>query len=169
MKTFTKEELKDILEKHKKWLNKEKDGVRADLRSADLRSANLRYADLSSADLRNADLRNADLRYADLSSADLRYADLRSANLRYADLRYADLSNADLSSADLRSADLITFQFRRHMAYFTFDDHIRIGCHNLTIKTWLKDFKKIGKAEDYSKDEIDFYGTFIKQCSKLKK
>ena len=71
--------IKDILEKHKKWLNSEDGGERADLRYADLRYADLRYADLRDADLRYADLRDADLRYADLRDADLRYADLSGA------------------------------------------------------------------------------------------
>lgn len=73
---MTKAKLKNILARHKKWLNI-KDGGRR--------------ADLSYADLRNADLCNADLSYADLS---------------YADLRGADLSNADLHGADLRGANL---------------------------------------------------------------
>ena len=111
MKTYTAEELKVILELHKKWLDDEKDGVRADLSYANLRSANLSSADLRSANLRSADLRYADLSYANLSSADLSSAnlssaDLRSANLRSADLSYANLSSADLSSADLRYANL---------------------------------------------------------------
>ena len=61
---MTKEELSLILDKHKKWLNDDPDGERADLRSADLRSANLRNADLRSANLRNADLRGADLDFS---------------------------------------------------------------------------------------------------------
>ena len=64
MKTYTKKELNEILDKHQKWLNNQIGGENAnlsyaDLRSADLRSANLSYADLSSADLRSADLRSA--------------------------------------------------------------------------------------------------------------
>ena len=121
MKTFTQSELNEILAKHKKWLNDEEGGERADLssanlryanlRSANLRSASLSHANLSSADLSHADLSSANLRYADLSSANLssanlRYADLRSANLSYADLRSANLSSANLSSANLSSADL---------------------------------------------------------------
>ena len=66
MKKYTKEELTEILAKHKKWLNDEDGGERA----------NLSYANLSSADLSSANLRYADLSYADLSSADLSYADL---------------------------------------------------------------------------------------------
>ena len=83
---MNKEELKEILDSHKKWLHNEPGGEKADLRDADLRDANLR-----SADLRFADLRSADLRFADLRGANLRFADLRGADLRFADLRGADL------------------------------------------------------------------------------
>lgn len=58
--------INEILELHKKWLNNEPDGVRADLSDANLRSADLRSADLSCADLSDADLRGADLSCADL-------------------------------------------------------------------------------------------------------
>ena len=110
------DKLKEILDKHQKWLNGEPDGERAnlygaDLRGADLRGANLRGADLNGADLRwanlnSADLRGADLRWANLNGADLRGADLRWADLRGADLRGADLNGADLRWANLNSADL---------------------------------------------------------------
>ncbi len=60
------EKLQKILEAHKKWINSEDDGVRANLRGADLRGADLRGADLSGANLRRANLRGADLRGADL-------------------------------------------------------------------------------------------------------
>ena len=66
-----KEQLNEILEKHKKWLNGEPDGERANLREADLRGA----------DLRGADLRGASLRRANLYEANLRGADLRGASL----------------------------------------------------------------------------------------
>ena len=86
MRNISKEELNEILQKHKMWLNNDKGGERADLRGADLRSIHLRFADLRFADLRGTDLKNADLRGADLSDANLRGADLRGADLRYADL-----------------------------------------------------------------------------------
>ena len=103
--------IKDILEKHKKWLNGEYGGECADLRDADLcganlRGANLRGADLCGADLRGANLRDADLRDADLCGANLRGANLRGADLRGANLRDADLCDADLCGADLRGANL---------------------------------------------------------------
>lgn len=70
-------ELKEILEKHKKWLNNEDGGEKANLRGADLRGA-----DLKEANLREADLKEADLREADLREANLRWANLREANLK---------------------------------------------------------------------------------------
>ena len=78
MRNISKEELNEILQKHKMWLNNDKGGERADLRGADLRSIHLRFADLKNADLRGTDLKNADLRGTDLRGADLRGADLTS-------------------------------------------------------------------------------------------
>ena len=98
--------LKEILEKHQKWIVGAKDGKRADLSGADLRGANLYGANLSRADLRGADLYGADLYGADLRGADLRGADLYGANLSRANLYEADLYGANLSRADLRGAEI---------------------------------------------------------------
>nr|DAO27160.1 MAG TPA: pentapeptide repeat protein [Caudoviricetes sp.] len=73
------EKLKEILERHRKWLNDEDGGERADLRGANLRGANLRGADLREANLREADLYGANLYGADLYGANLREANLRGA------------------------------------------------------------------------------------------
>lgn len=50
------EELRENLEKHRKWLNNEDGGERADLRRANLQGANLQGADLRGANLRGADI-----------------------------------------------------------------------------------------------------------------
>ena len=98
--------LKEVLELHKKWLNDEKGGIRADLSYVNLNDADLRGANLSYVNLRGADLSGADLRYADLSDVNLRGANLRRADLRGANLIGADLSDANLSYADLSDANL---------------------------------------------------------------
>ena len=98
--------IKDILEKHKMWVNDIFGGERANLRGADLGGADLRGADLRGADLGGADLGGADLRGADLTDANLTDANLRGANLTGADLRGANLTGADLTYANLRGADL---------------------------------------------------------------
>lgn len=107
MRTVTNDELAEILNKHKMWLNGEVSGVRADLYGTDLR-----WAYLYGTDLRGADLYVADLRGANLCGADLCGADLRGANLSWANLSGADLSGANLSGADLYKADLYEADLR---------------------------------------------------------
>ena len=93
MKKLKIEELEKILELHKKWLNDEQEGIRADLSYVDLSKADLRYANLRYANLSYANLSEVNLSDDDLSEAYLRYANLSYANLRYANLSYADLSS----------------------------------------------------------------------------
>ena len=102
-----KQELKNILDKHLKWLRGEYGGKRADLFRADLSGANLSGANLSGADLSRANLSGADLSGANLFRADLFRADLSGADLSRADLSGANLSRANLSGADLSRADYI--------------------------------------------------------------
>ena len=99
MITVSKDELAEILSKHKIWLNKEVGGIRADLYWTDLRMA----------DLYGTDLRRADLRWVNLSGADLSRANLYKADLRGAVLSGADLSRADLYLADLHGAKNLNF------------------------------------------------------------
>ena len=82
MRKITEEELKEILEQHKLWLDSdEKEGKQADL-SYD----NLAYAKLSGAILRRANLDGVNFSYSDLSGANLSGADLINSELEYADL-----------------------------------------------------------------------------------
>ena len=108
MKTFTEQELKEILRKHKLWLedSDQQDAERADLSCANLSCANLSCANLSCANLSWADLSWANLSRANLSRADLSWANLSRANLSWANLSRANLSCADLSRANLSCADL---------------------------------------------------------------
>ena len=100
------DELKNILDKHEKWLNGEVGGKRADLRYADLYGADLRGADLHGANLRGANLLGADLRGANLLNAILCGADLSGANMCSADLHGADLRGANLLKVSLCGANL---------------------------------------------------------------
>ena len=144
--------LQDMLADHTTWLKDNDMGKRADLRDADLRGANLWGADLWGANLWGADLRGADLR-----DADLRDANLRDANLRDADLQYANLQGADLRCANLRDTNVIIHQGSRHIAYWTGGPTIRIGCEKHTLKVWLCDADKIGKANGYTDKEVQEY------------
>ena len=102
MRVISSEELKTILENHRRWLAEDCAGWEA--MCADLNDAILSCADLSCANLHYANLCNADLSYADLSYADLSRADLSCANLHYANLHYANLMGANLKGANLSRA-----------------------------------------------------------------
>ena len=116
MKNITKEELKTILENHKKWLGDVHCGAqanlswadlsRADLSGANLSMANLSWANLSMANLSRANLSRADLSRANLSRANLSWANLSGVNLSRANLSRANLSRANLSGVNLSRANL---------------------------------------------------------------
>jgi hypothetical protein len=78
---MTADELRDVLDKHAKWLRCEDGGERANLTRADLTGANLAWADLTAANLTAANLTGADLTRADLTRADLTAANLTRADL----------------------------------------------------------------------------------------
>ena len=100
MRTLSKEELQEILEKHKKWLTEKDGGKRANIRWADFSGADIREANI-----RWADFSGADLRWANFSGADIREANFRGADIREADIREADIREADFSGADIREAN----------------------------------------------------------------
>jgi len=129
---MNKEELQVVLELHKKWLNNEEGGKRANLRGASLSCANLRYADLRYADLSGANLRYADLRYADLPGADLRGADLRGADLSGADLRGAKIYNTIGDGVFIRS-----MQLPKYIVNIC-DDWLQIGCQGHRVHEWAE-------------------------------
>ena len=106
MKTYTPEELAEVLEKHRLWLDDEEDGEQAYLSYANLSYANLGYANLSGANLGGANLSGANLSGANLGGANLSGAYLSYANLSYANLGYANLSGANLGGANLSGANL---------------------------------------------------------------
>ena len=87
--TMTQNELDKILENHKKWLNGEDGGSRANLRGANLRGANLWGADLRGAALQVANFMDANFSDVNLWGADLRGANLQTADLRGADVDYS--------------------------------------------------------------------------------
>lgn len=108
---------------------------------------------------KRADLRNADLRNADLGNANLWNAKLRGADLRYANLRGADLRGAE---------GILTFIGEHHqIIYYRHNDEHRaqIGCKDLPIEEWLKNFESIGKEENYPKQSIKLYGEVLKLFS----
>jgi hypothetical protein len=157
-------ELKEHLRLHLLWLAEDKEGSRAHLYGADLSCANLYGANLYGANLSGADLSCANLYGANLSGADLSGADFSCANLHGANLYGASLVNTIYEDKAI-----LSFQFRKHAAYFFGMNEITIGCHKYSIEYWLKNFEEIGKEEKYTDEEIKKYGRFIKGCAKIQK
>ena len=110
MRKITNEKLKEILEKHKKWLNSEDGGKRAELRYVYLQGFDLRHANL-----RNADLWRADLSEANLQNTKLRETILCNANVKYVKRRWFVYTGAIGS----RNAETL---------YFADCDNVRCGC-----------------------------------------
>ena len=127
------DELKEVLRKHKLWLNNDPAGEMADLSMADLREA------------------------------DLRWADLRWANLRWANLGGADLGGADLRRADLRGAigNFVVGHLGKHDAVAA-GGYINIGCERHAYDVWLEKGEQIGMDNDYTSAEIADYMDWIK-------
>ena len=173
------QEIAEHLRLHKLWYQNDPGGKRANLRGAKLYGANLCGADLRGADLSGAklyganlcgaDLRGANLCGADLCGANLRGADLRGANLYGANLRGANLYGANLSQTLLENKAVLTFLYNKHTACYFGDGNIQIGCHKKTIAEWLESYKEVGKSNNYTDDEIEKYGKFIKGCANIQK
>ena len=137
-----KNQLKNVLELHQKWINKEPGGDRANLRDANLRGANLWGADLWDANLWGADLWGANLRRADLQGANLRDANLWGADLWGANLRRANLQGANLDyscwplwcgSFGVRVCKRIAAQLAYHFCRLDCDDQEVIAAQNALI------------------------------------
>jgi hypothetical protein len=106
LRTVTPEELKTILDLHRRWRNGEEGGIRANLADANLARADLARAYLADANLADANLADANLADANLAGANLAGADLAGANLAGADLAGAYLARANLARAYLARANL---------------------------------------------------------------
>jgi hypothetical protein len=139
MKTYTTNKLDKILKNHELWLLGDPKGVRADLSGANLV-------------------------HASLSGADLSRANLSGANLSGASLYGASLYGANLTKTILDGKKITSFQFGRHLAIYTGLDEIVIGCHRHDLRHWLTNFEKIGRANNYTDEQIEAYGKFINSC-----
>ena len=106
---YTEAELKEILARHKHWLDEDCEDwrkMRANIRGTDLQGADLRGAWLEYADLEGANLHRANLEKAHLDGTILARANLRGANLMGANLSGVDFERAILVGANFVEAEL---------------------------------------------------------------
>ena len=113
--TITSQDLPTILAAHKKWLNGELDGVRANLAGAYLTDANLAGADLARANLAGANLARANLTGANLTDA------------KFENTKWRD--GVVITRAPLEISGL------PYMVYIL-DDYMQIGCELHKLTDW---------------------------------
>ena len=130
-----KQELKEILAKHKLWLDNENGGVRADLSRANLAGANLSGANLYRADLSRANLSRSNLSRSNLYRANLTGADLSRANLAGANLSGANLYRANLAGVKGNNRNINTIHCGTYDIAYT-DAVLQIGCEHHAIEEW---------------------------------
>jgi hypothetical protein len=106
---MNQQELNNILELHRRWMEEVEGGKCAYLEGADLHCANLQGANLQGANLHDADLHCANLQGANLQGARLHGADLHYANLNWnsCDLIAEILKRAARSIGQRMIAELI--------------------------------------------------------------
>lgn len=83
---ISEDELREILEKHEKWLHNDTNGEKASLLWADMRGVDMRGVYLQGADMRVSNMQGVDMR-----GGDLRWSDMQGANMQGADMRGVDI------------------------------------------------------------------------------
>ena len=61
----------------------------------------------------------------------------------------------------------LQIQGTKHFVNFCAKGILKIGCHELKINVWLKNFKSIGEKNGYTELEIKEYGLYIELAKKL--
>ena len=121
MRTFTKEELAEIIESHGKWLHGNDGGERADLSYSNLSGSNLSYSNLSGSNLSYSNLSGSNLSYSNLSYSDLSGSNLRGSNLRYS------IGNCE---------NIKSMQCDMWLVSYT-ETTLNIGCQTHLISEWF--------------------------------
>ena len=143
MKTYTQDQLNEIVGKHKLWLDNKESGERADLRWSDLSGSDLSGSDLRGSNLSGSNLSNSNLSGSNLSGSDLSNSNLSGADLRNSKLSRSDLSNSNLSGSNLSGVngrEINTFlsvagigSAKRQTLWWVEEDKIWCGCFQGTM------------------------------------
>ena len=94
-------------------------------------------------------------------------ANLEGAHLEGAHLGGANLWRANLDATILHGAKIISAMLGKHQAHYIQGIGLKIGCTQLSIPEWLKQYEKLGNDAGYSEEHIKAYYTFIKFCEQL--
>lgn len=131
---MTNKELKNILDKHAKWVEDEKDpaGKQADFSGQDLHDMDFSGANVFRAIFKNAKLDNAKFIGASAGYANFRNAYLENADFSDADVNDCDFTNAKLINAVFADASLQNTNFTGADCTSADFNHARFDVSNLT-------------------------------------
>ena len=160
MKKILKEELKNILDEHKLWLeNNGKKGKKADLSHADLSHINLSHVNLSHANLSNADLSNANLTNANLTNAYLFHVNLLKTKLIHTRLRETVAQN--VKGKKVIAAQVNTSRDNNLISYWVDLDIWTTGCFQGTLEELKKAIEETHKDNQSMKRKYFIAINFI--------
>ena len=84
-------------------------------------------------------------------------------------------SRANLGGANLREANLgdvkwinarpLQLSGSQHTITALSPGRVLIGCHSKSIDQWLEHYKAIGRAENYSVDQVEEYGAHLRHVA----
>jgi len=133
MKTYTKEQLAEILRKHSQWACGE-GGERANMIGADMIGADMRGADMYRANMSGANMIGADMRGANMCGANMCGANMYRANMIGANMRGAKRFGKTL----LHHAKFDgLYKYTVEIAVCTDSSVIvKMGCKELTLQEW---------------------------------
>lgn len=114
---ISNEEISQIIEEHRKWMNAEKGGQRInyrgiDLSGVDLHGLNLVGAVLPDTNFSNANLEGTNLYASNLSGSNFTKANLSNINLSNSNLTDTNMTEANLFKANLEYSDMTGATFR---------------------------------------------------------
>ena len=123
MKKLSQTDLKNIIERHRKFLGGMSGGMRATLKFTDLSGLDFRLADLTNADFCGARLNGANLSQGVFTGASFFYCDIHKADMQSSAFIRTDFRGARIIGSNLSEADFTHADFRQgYMLNYTGSD-----------------------------------------------
>jgi uncharacterized protein YjbI with pentapeptide repeats len=146
---ISEEELKQILEDHKKWLESDgKEGNQANFENANLEGKSGHRANFEKVNLKGVRFRNSNINHGMLNETILDSAVFYKASLKQADFRKAKLNNSDFRKADLTIARFQKAQLKEA----NFEKAILINTHLEETECQDANFRKAKFANAHFSD-----------------
>jgi hypothetical protein len=189
MKKYTQEELNNILSLHKKWLQGNPEGIRANLYGVDFSGTDFSGADLTKANFFDADFTGANFTRTNFTSTNLTRANFSEANFTGADLSGANCSKTNFSDANFYKANFFGANLTEvncfganfsgvNLFEVKFDDilliiahpmyeiqikgkkWIKVGCKEHSYEKWLSFTNE--EIKDMADNALEFYPILVK-------